>query len=332
MHVPREILRDLMERHPPSTEFFFVERGLLRRTGWAGSLNDLREAVAAGVVGASELGDLPGDLFADSARWIAVPSSDHSKTRTQMAAYRALLERHGRSNEAYRLSNDAWLAQGRQEGCCLQTRDDPDHGPVWCMLDSGHPGPHEPECPDCWLANFVKESLATEVRPSIDLRAWINRAALLPPTDWVVDASTDSSFASSVDSICEAGWSDWQVVHLRVEAIPRSTDLLRGIEMATGPSEARAGGDYAMTVAAEVNSMLLRRWVQRAKDSEDPRLSKTWLEIIDAHDGPPTGALFEAIWAILLRRRLSVDVRAEKGQPFARCVDPAIFGLAPVAE
>ena len=100
VYRPLDVFRGLIGRHSPAAEFFFVERGLLGRTAWAGTLGELREAVASGVVSVSELGTLPAELFGSSADWAQVnPRYDHSKGGAKLGTYRAVFENNGRPEQ-----------------------------------------------------------------------------------------------------------------------------------------------------------------------------------------------------------------------------------------
>lgn len=251
--VPRETFDRLIHRHPPSTELFFVERGFLGRTAWAGNRAELRQAVEGGLVKLAELGNLPAELLAptDDLKPVDPPS------------------RHGFAEET--------------------------------------PLP----------ASSSSETLQRRLQP----------IGLPPRPGWVADALVDADLASFVGGLRRATWGDWQLVHYRVAAIPRSIDMFDELCLTVGEPEATSAGAYATRVAVEINSMLLDHLVDTARSASDPRLRKTWLEILDAHDGPPMGALFHAVWAIALRNRLATSTRAEAGQPFARCVDPDLFLL-----
>lgn len=78
-----------------------------------------------------------------------------------------------------------------------------------------------------------------------------------------------------------------------------------------------------------VNSLVLNYFVSQAEeaDGRDPRLVRTWLDILDEHDGPPTGTVVRGAWGILLRDLLLLDARDECYQPFTRSVDASVFGL-----
>ena len=161
VYLPADLFRGLIERHSPAAEFFFVERGLLGRTAWAGTLTELRDAVASGVVEAGELGNLPAELFRTSQEWASVdPRYNHSKGGSTLETYREVFKKRGRMEQARALTRDAWIATGHRDGCCMQMHEEADHGSVWCTLDAGHPGPHEPECPECWLVQMLMERVA----------------------------------------------------------------------------------------------------------------------------------------------------------------------------
>jgi hypothetical protein len=62
-------------------------------------------------------------------------------------------------------------------------------------------------------------------------------------------------------------------------------------------------------------------------EGHDPRLARTWLDILGAHEGPRFGTVVRGAWGILPRDLLPFDARDECYQPFARCVDASVFGL-----
>jgi hypothetical protein len=158
VYVPSHIAHQIIAGHSPSEEFFFVERGLLGRTDWAGTLPELREAVSVGTVRASELGSFRLPESQPSTAWKRRAVGDHRRPGGKLPQYRAVFTKHGRHGEAAQLTAEAWLANGQGEGFCLATRDDPDHETVWCSLDRGHPGPHEGDCPECWLVAMIQAS------------------------------------------------------------------------------------------------------------------------------------------------------------------------------
>ena len=156
------------------------------------------------------------------------------------------------------------------------------------------------------------------------------QASMPPRPDWVVDPRIDDDLRGFVHDLLGATWGDWQVVHHRLAAIPRPITIHEELRQNVGDEAAAAAADYANATAVLVNRVVLDSYVRQASIATDPRLTKTWLEILDDHDGPPTGALFQAVWAIVLRRGLSSQARAQSGQPYSRCGDPAKFGLAPI--
>ena len=170
VYVPLSVLRGLLERHSPAAEFFFVERGFLGRTAWAGTLAELQAAVSQGIVSIRELGTVPEELFGISDEWADVDIGyDHLRDAAKLETYRAAFEKSRRPQEAVSLTRDSWIATGHRDGCCMKVNIDPRHGSVWCTLDAGHHGRHEPECPECWLTHMLDARIA---------QASDNRAAL----------------------------------------------------------------------------------------------------------------------------------------------------------
>lgn len=145
-----------------------------------------------------------------------------------------------------------------------------------------------------------------------------------------LDAATDPNLLEFAEALLAADWAAWQLIHIRVEAIPRSIDIVSDLSNAVAQPQAQAAVSYAMYVGTCLNGALLDRWVAAATSASDARLAKTWLEILDEQDGPPIGALIHAVAALIVRDGLSLAARAEYGQPFVRCVNPALFGLAEV--
>ena len=202
VYLPLDVLRRLIERHSPTDEFFFVERGILGRTAWAGTASDLRQAVADGEVERRELGRAADDVFI--APWSVELSSDqgwadvdsvyaHDDVESRLSRYRTIFEKNGRHDEAETFTRQAWIATGERDGCCMQSHEVDAHGLVWCLLDSGHGGQHEPECPECWLVSFIEEKVADKVmhqpvaRPtrSGSIRDALGLATPTTASDWL---------------------------------------------------------------------------------------------------------------------------------------------------
>jgi hypothetical protein len=101
-------------------------------------------------------------------------------------------------------------------------------------------------------------------------------------------------------------------VHRRAD-IPRTVDLYQSLIGLVGEDQANTICNIANGAGASVNSLVLGYFVRRANeaDGHDPRLVR--------------GA-----YGILLRDLLAFDARDACYQPFARCVDAAVFGLAGV--
>ncbi len=109
-------------------------------------------------------------------------------------------------------------------------------------------------------------------------------------------------------------------------------DLYQSLIGLVGEDQATVICHIANIAGAAVNSLVLGYFVRKANeaDGHDPRLVRTWLDILDAHKGPHTGTVVKGAWGILLRDVLPFDARDECYQPFARCIDAAVFGLAGV--
>lgn len=157
----------------------------------------------------------------------------------------------------------------------------------------------------------------------------LSRSPIGPVPSGMRDPGTDANLAAYARSLTTATWGDWQVVHLRSGTIPRVVDLYQSLIGLVGEDQANAICHIANMAGVSVNSLVLGYFVRQMNeaDGHDPRLVRTWLDILDAHDGPPTGTVVKGAWGILLRDVLRFDARDECYQPFARCVDAAVFGL-----
>jgi hypothetical protein len=152
----------------------------------------------------------------------------------------------------------------------------------------------------------------------------------MPVPAWMRDPRTDSNLHAFAAALTSATWGDWQVTHLRIEKLPRTLDPYQILVARVGEPAAAAGAHVASLAGTAVNATVLDYFVRQADASQhDPRLVKTWLDILDAHEFKD-GAIVSATWAVLMFDLLGVDVVAECYQPFARCVDPGVFNLEPL--
>jgi len=160
----------------------------------------------------------------------------------------------------------------------------------------------------------------------------LSRLPIPPVPHGMRDPGTDANLAAYARSLTMATWGDWQVVHLRVNEIPRVVDLYQSLIGRVGAGQAETMCTIANRAGASVNSLVLGYFVRHVEEAQghDLRLAKTWLDIMDAHEGPRYGTVVHGAWGILLRDLLPFDARNEAYQPFARCVDAAVFGLAGV--
>ncbi len=152
----------------------------------------------------------------------------------------------------------------------------------------------------------------------------------VPVPSWMRDPRTDSNLDAFAAALTSATWGDWQVTHLRIEKLPRTLDPYWILVARIGEPAAAAGAHVASLAGTAVNATVLDYFVRQAEASQyDPRLVKTWLDILGAHEFKD-GAVVSATWAVLMFDLLGVDVVAECYQPFARCVEPAVFNLEPL--
>jgi hypothetical protein len=154
VYVPARIGASIRARYLPTDELYFIERGLLGRTEWVGTLNELRDALRRGEVTSRDLGrfQLP-PLAPAVAGWASLRQSDHhERTGSKLVELRDAYRRRGYAQFAEALTEAAWLENARTEGACLAGRPDAAHGKVWCDADRGHSGLHDPVCPACNLA------------------------------------------------------------------------------------------------------------------------------------------------------------------------------------
>lgn len=161
----------------------------------------------------------------------------------------------------------------------------------------------------------------------------LSRLPMPPVPPGMRDPGTDANLAAYARSLTAATWHDWHVVHIRADN-PKVVDLYQSLIGRVGEDQAKTMCTIANRAGASVNSLLLGYFVRQVEETEgrDPRTARTWLDIGDAHDGPRYGIVVHGAWGILLRDLLPFDARNECYQPFARCVDAAVFGLEGVYE
>ena len=164
--------------------------------------------------------------------------------------------------------------------------------------------------------------------PPATLDEALARLPMPPVPPGMRDPGTDANFASYARILTSATWHDWQLVHIRVED-PRVVDVYQALIGRVGEDQAKTMCTIANRAGASVNFLLLGYFVRQMEEAEghDPRLARTWLDILGAHEGPHFGTVVQGAWGILLRDLLPFDARDQCYQPFARCVDAAVFGL-----
>jgi hypothetical protein len=160
----------------------------------------------------------------------------------------------------------------------------------------------------------------------------LSRFSVVPVPPGMRDPGTDANLAAYARSLTTATWRDWQVVHLRADR-PKIVDLYQALIGRVGEDQAKTMCTIANRAGVAVNSLVLGYFGRQIDEAKpDPRLVVTWCDIGDAHGphGPHYGIVVDGAWGILLRDLLAFDARDECYQPFARCVDAAVFGLAGV--
>jgi hypothetical protein len=165
----------------------------------------------------------------------------------------------------------------------------------------------------------------------VSFRDLVAQRVSMPVPAWMRDPRTDSNLHAFAAALTSATWGDWQVTHLRIEKLPRTLDPYQILVARVSEPAAAAGAHVASLAGTAVNATVLDYFVRQADASQhDPRLVKTWLDILDAHEFKD-GAIVSATWAVLMPDLLGLDVVAECYQPFARCVDASIFDLEPLS-
>lgn len=168
--------------------------------------------------------------------------------------------------------------------------------------------------------------------PPTTLDEALSRLPMPPVPPGMRDPGTDANLAAYARSLTTATWRDWQVVHLRADR-PKVVDLYQSLIGRVGEDQAKTMCTIANRAGASVNSLVLGYFGRQIDEAKpDRRLVVTWCDIGDAHvsHGPYYEIVVHGAWGILLRDLLAFDARDECYQPFARCVDAAVFGLAGV--
>ncbi len=156
VYLPLDVAGRIIAQHSPAEEFVFVEKGLLGRTAWAGTIGEVRKAVAAGYLSPKDISGLRLPIQELVPGWNAFENEDdYSFVGAKLAALAEDLRRHGMVDTANEMTLDSWLAHARQDGACLAERAESIHGRVWCEADRGHTGGHVPACPACGLVKVI---------------------------------------------------------------------------------------------------------------------------------------------------------------------------------
>jgi len=165
--------------------------------------------------------------------------------------------------------------------------------------------------------------------PPTTLDEALSRLPMPPVPPGMRDPGTDANLAAYARSLTTATWRDWQVVHLRADR-PKVVDLYQSLSGRVGEDQAKTMCTIANRAGLAVNSLVLGYFGRQIDEAKpDRRLVVTWCDIGDAHGrpGPYYEIVVDGAWGILLRDLLAFDARNECYQPFARCVDAAVFGL-----
>lgn len=178
---------------------------------------------------------------------------------------------------------------------------------------------------------WAPQSAGAPVGDPVSFHDLVAQRVSVPVPSWMRDPRTDTNLHAFAAALASATWSEWQVTHLRIEKLPRTLDPYRVLVARLGEPAAAAGSHVASLAGTAVNATVLDYFVRQAFASEyDPRLAKTWLNLLDAHEFKD-GAILSATWAVLMPDLLGLDVVTECYQPFARCVDASIFDLEPLS-
>jgi hypothetical protein len=146
-------LADRLFTYQASRHFYFLERGLLGRTEWLGTIDDLRREVARGGIRQPDLGGfrLPPEPPRTPGWRPLACNDDHIETGARLEELRAIGQRRGMAETQTWLTLNDRLAEMRADGCCLVDRADAQHGRLWCADKAGHPGDHGPACVPCLM-------------------------------------------------------------------------------------------------------------------------------------------------------------------------------------
>jgi hypothetical protein len=152
VYLPLDVAYAVVTRHSPAEEFFFVEKGLLGRTAWAGNLHDVREVIRLSILPEKDFGGLRLPTYEWHLHWEPpVEEDDHAKVGARMPALAEMLRNAGTPETADTLTVESWVEHATTEGWCVANRSDALHGWVWCGREEApnHAKPHIPTCPTC---------------------------------------------------------------------------------------------------------------------------------------------------------------------------------------
>lgn len=161
VYLPLDVASFILTRHSPAEEFFFVEKGLLGRTAWAGTLHEVRVALANGTLSPGDIKGLHLPAQDAPSGWNPMTEEDdHSRVGAKIGPLAATMRANGRPETAEAMTVDAWVTNATSEGACAAERADGEHGHVRCGHNKGHTGNHEPLCPECDIVKQIMYAMA----------------------------------------------------------------------------------------------------------------------------------------------------------------------------
>lgn len=84
----------------------------------------------------------------------------HESRGAKLPQLVAVVQSHGKPELARFVDVEAFVAQAKATGSCLQTRADSYHGSLWCISEAGHTKPHfYASCIPCDLADRFLNSM-----------------------------------------------------------------------------------------------------------------------------------------------------------------------------
>jgi hypothetical protein len=156
VYLPLDIATFLLTQHSPAEEFFFIERGLLGRVEWAGTMHELRQAISREAVSAGDIRGLTLPTVRTHEGWEPLAEEDaHELVGAKRGELTHLMQSRGRVDTAAAMEVEAWVQNARSEGACMASIADEMHGQVWCAADRGHGAGHIPLCAECDIVKQI---------------------------------------------------------------------------------------------------------------------------------------------------------------------------------